>query len=61
MRRSIIVTRDMLAGSIIQMEDLDMKRPGTGIPPEDLQKIIGKKIKTDITKDSLIYDKNIEF
>ena len=60
MRRSIIVTHDMTAGTIIQMEDLDMKRPGTGIPPENLQVLVGKKLKNDISKDSLIYNNDIE-
>ena len=34
MRRSIIAARDMKAGTVIKLEDLDAKRPGTGIPPE---------------------------
>ena len=32
MRRSVIVTRDIKAGEILQLADLDAKRPGTGIP-----------------------------
>lgn len=60
MRRSIIVTHDMTAGTIIQLEDMDMKRPGTGIPPENMHELVGKKLKNDIIKDSLIFNKDIE-
>lgn len=60
MRRSIIVTRDMISGTIIKLEDLDMKRPGNGIAPILIQKLVGKKLKKDITKDSLIYENDFE-
>jgi sialic acid synthase SpsE len=60
MRRSIVVIRDMAVGSTIQIEDLGMKRPGTGIPPEQLQDLIGKKLITDVNKDSLISNKDFE-
>ena len=60
MRRSIVVTHDMKAGTIFQPEDLDMKRPGTGIPPENAQELIGKKLKINIDKDSLISNNDIE-
>ena len=60
MRRSIIIKHDMTAGTIIQPEDLDMKRPGTGIPPEDLKDLIGKKLKNDKIRDSILYNNDIE-
>lgn len=59
MRRSVVVNHDMLAGTIIKSEDLEMKRPGTGISPENLQKLVGKKLKKDIIKDSLIFKTDI--
>ena len=33
---------------------LDVKRPGTGLPPEKLSSIVGKKAKRDISEDELI-------
>jgi len=60
MRRSVIVRNDLTAGTIIQLEDLDMKRPGTGVSPEKLQDFVGKKLKNDIIKDSLINIKDFE-
>ena len=42
MRRSVIVTKDLSAGTQLQAEDLDVKRPGTGISPEHINNLIGK-------------------
>lgn len=53
-RRSIVVTRDIAKGEIIQLEDLDFKRPGTGLQPKYYKFIVGKEAKKDIKKDSLI-------
>ena len=55
MRRSIVAKRDLQAGYIIQMEDLDAKRPGTGIPPSDISKLVGKTLKRDIQENEIIF------
>lgn len=46
-RRSVTLVTDKRAGEIIEAEDLVLLRPGTGIPPKDLQQVIGRYIKTD--------------
>ena len=35
------------------MKDLDYKRPGTGLSPKEIKKIIGKKLKKNINKDHI--------
>ena len=42
------------------MEDLDTKRPATGLSPTNYNKIIGKKITRDIDEDSIIYQEDIQ-
>tara|TARA_B100000963_G_scaffold342510_1_gene343428 strand:+ start:566 stop:1600 length:1035 start_codon:yes stop_codon:yes gene_type:complete len=59
MRRSVIVNKDLKAGSIISISDLDVKRPGTEFPPEKMNYLVGKTIKVDIQKDSIIKKKYI--
>lgn len=59
MRRSVVSTKKLKAGSILTAEDLDTKRPGTGIPPEKLNWLIGKKLLNDIEEDMLIEEKDI--
>jgi N-acetylneuraminate synthase len=44
-RRSIVTTRTINAGEVIRIEDLDFKRPGTGIAPEYLKQVVGRTAK----------------
>jgi N-acetylneuraminate synthase/N,N'-diacetyllegionaminate synthase len=53
-RKSIIAKINIPAGSKITKEMLIIKRPGTGIEPKYINKIIGKIAKREIKKDSLI-------
>ena len=57
MRRSIVSQRSIKQGSLIKRDDINFKRPGTGIPPKDIKSIIGKKALKDIPFDSLITKK----
>ena len=43
----------MKIGETIKLKDLDFKRPGTGLNPSDVRKIINKKLKRNIKKDHL--------
>ena len=37
MRRSIVASRFLKKGKTLKLDDLDVKRPGTGIPPSELK------------------------
>lgn len=54
MRRSIIAVRNIMQGSIIKEEDLYAKRPGSGLSPDRITDVIGKKASRDIEADTLI-------
>ena len=60
MRRSIIVVKDLPAGHMLSMEDLDAKRPGDGIPPNEFMRVIGKKVKRDIEADEMLLLDDLE-
>ena len=60
MRRSVVTAKDLPMGTIIKQSDLDIKRPGTGIPPQNIKLLIGKKTKRDILKDTLIFYDDFE-
>lgn len=47
-RRSLVLQNAMPAGSKISSSDLQLLRPGTGIPPKHLQKVIGMKLVADM-------------
>lgn len=54
MRRSVVVVKDLKEGSVLQENDLDVKRPGAGIPPEKMPELIGKKLAEDVTADQIL-------
>ena len=54
MRRSIVTSRFLKAGSKLILSDIDFKRPGDGIEPNKAIELIGKTLKNDIDKDTLI-------
>ncbi len=53
-RKSIVVKRDLMKGHIISKEDLIIKRPGYGIPPTEINNVIGKKLKHNALIDTLL-------
>jgi sialic acid synthase SpsE len=60
MRRSIVAARDLKSGQIINAEDLDAKRPGTGISPDRIDSMIGKTATRDIAADQLLEETDIK-
>lgn len=53
-QRSIVAARDIPKDKIIEITDLDYKRPGTGIAPKYFTFIVGKRAKRDIKYDEII-------
>ncbi len=53
-RRSLVAARDIKAGETISPDDIVIKRPGTGIPAEFKDKVVGMKPGSDISVDSVI-------
>jgi len=59
-RRSIFANRDLKKGEKIKENNISVLRPKIGIGAENFFKIIGKKLKRDIKKDSPIYTKDLK-
>ena len=53
-RRSLVSSVDIAKGAIIEEKMLTFKRPGTGIQPEDLKKLLGKRAAIDISRDTVL-------
>lgn len=53
-RRSLVLTKDLKAGEVIKKEDLMPKRPGTGISPEFVEIVIGRKVVRDLEEDTIL-------
>jgi len=54
MRRSIVAAKDLEIGTKLSMDDLDFKRPGSGISPKKLDEVLGKTLIEKIEKDHQI-------
>lgn len=53
-RRSLVLTRDMKKGEVIKENDIMAKRPGTGIQPRFSEIVIGRKVLTDLSEDTIL-------
>ena len=53
-RRSIVLVNNLKEGETIKLENLEFKRPGTGIRPDEVKYVIGKKIIRNIEKDEIL-------
>jgi sialic acid synthase SpsE len=53
-RRSIVTLRNIPENEIIRETDLGYKRPGSGIPPNEMKYVLGRVVKKALKKDELI-------
>ncbi|MFC1952774.1 N-acetylneuraminate synthase [Chloroflexota bacterium] len=53
-RRSLVARTDIPKGTIITRDQLDIKRPGTGMEPKQINLVIGRKAKQDIASGEVI-------
>jgi len=49
-RRSVYVVRDVGAGEMFTADNLRIIRPGYGLPPRDLEKVIGRKARRPLAR-----------
>ena len=59
MRRSIVTSKDLKAGTKLTADDFDFKRPGTGLPPKKISELIGKTLLRDIEGSTPITEADI--
>lgn len=53
-RRSLILTRDLPEGTVLDRDMLTVKRPGFGIPPKHLEAVVGRTLKVDAEEDDIL-------
>lgn len=58
-RRSLVLKENFLRGHKLSKEDIIAKRPGMGISPIFYKKIIGKKLKRNMFKDTVLNFKDL--
>jgi sialic acid synthase SpsE len=50
-RQSVTTTRALPAGHVLTRGDLTIKRPGTGLPPYDLERVLGTRLARAVEAD----------
>lgn len=58
-RRSIVITREMNKGEVLQVEDIDYKRPGGGFDPEMTEFIVGRTLSRDLPFDHILTNEDL--
>ena len=53
-RRSLVTRAALPAGHILTEADLDAKRPGTGIGPEEVRYVVGRPLTADLVEDQVL-------
>ena len=59
-RRSLVTARPLAAGHLLALEDLTAKRPGTGISPMDVDRIVGRRLLRALDGDHLLAEEDLE-
>ena len=59
-RRSLIAKKQIKKNQIIRKKDLICKRPGTGIQPDKINQIIGKRASRNLKEDHIITSRDIK-
>ncbi len=50
-RQSIVLRHDLPAGHALTVDDLTVKRPGTGLPPEQWEAVLGRPLARQVSGD----------
>jgi N-acetylneuraminate synthase len=58
--KSVVATRDLKKGTVLTLDDLTSKKPGTGIPAKDLFTLVGRKLLRSIERDDQLHSDDME-
>ena len=58
--KSVAVSSSLKKGTVLKKNMLTALKPGTGIPIQDMNKVVGKKIKRTLERNSLLTWKDVE-
>jgi N,N'-diacetyllegionaminate synthase len=57
--RSVVAKQDLAAGTVIGKDHLTTKKPGTGIPADRLDEMVGRKLVRALKKDQLLAEEDL--
>jgi len=59
-RRSLVARRKLDRGHMLTEADLGAKRPGTGIAPDEIAYVIGRRLASDVAADQVLHWKHLQ-
>ena len=59
-RQSVVVLRDVAAGTVLTREMVTVKRPGTGIAAARLEWVVGKRVLRDVVGNTVLGEADLE-
>jgi N-acetylneuraminate synthase len=58
--RSLVATRTLAAGTVIEAQHLAVKKPGTGLSPGRFDDVVGRRLARPVSQDQLLVADDIE-
>jgi N,N'-diacetyllegionaminate synthase len=58
--RSLVASTNLPAGTVIAREHVAIKKPGTGLPPDRLEEVIGRRLARAVAADQVLAAEDIE-
>jgi len=58
--KSLVARRPLARGTVLSSDDLAIKKPGTGLSPDRLPDLVGKKLARAVVEDQLLVAEDIE-
>lgn len=57
--KSVVAFSDLPEGTVLERGHLAIKKPGTGIPAEKLESLIGQRLRRGVKRDALIQEEDL--
>jgi N-acetylneuraminate synthase len=57
--KSIVAATDLAAGTVLALEHLCLKKPGSGMPAARLDDVVGCTLKREVAKDALLSEDDL--
>lgn len=58
-QKSVVARKDLPDGTLLRREDLTLKKPGTGLPPDRLDSLVGRRLRRALRADEQVRSEDL--
>lgn len=58
--KSIVARTDLDRGTVLEEAHLTLRKPGSGLPPDRLGDVVGRRLRHDVARDTLLAEDDLE-